>query len=111
MTRSIRIIALAALVLTTVSAVPRDTAGADATRGHVLIDSRPEHAEIVLNGKFVGTTPLNYALTAGEHRIELKRIGYSGWDRALTLPPGTATKVVAILEPKERASAPCGGQQ
>ncbi|HYI13214.1 MAG TPA: PEGA domain-containing protein [Thermoanaerobaculia bacterium] len=102
MSKFIRIIALTAIVLTTVSAQPKDSETVDAARTSVVIDSRPEHAEIHVNGKFVGTTPLSYALTSGEHRIELKRLGYGGWERALTVSPKTPTRVVAILQPSER---------
>lgn len=77
-------------------------------RSTVVIDSRPEHAEIRLNGKFVGTTPLSFNLTPGEHSIELARVGYGTWLRDLTVSPGAPAKVVAILQPTRSATEPCG---
>lgn len=75
----------------------------------VVIDSRPEHAEIRLNGKFIGTTPLSYRLPAGEHAIELKHPQFSSWTRELTVTD-TPTRVVALLEPAAKAAAKCVGQ-
>ena len=63
----------------------------------VVIDSRPEYAEIRVNGQFVGTTPLSYPLKAGEHRIELVRRNYEPWTRTLTVA-ATPTRVVALLD-------------
>lgn len=71
----------------------------------VLIDSRPDHAEIRLAGKFVGTTPLEYRLVPGEHRIELSRARYKSWVRELTVTTDIPTKVTALLDPTEKE--PC----
>lgn len=70
----------------------------------VMIDSRPDYAEIVVDGKFIGTTPLNYRLTPGVHRIELTRPGYSVWVRDLTVSDEVATRVAPILleAPREK---------
>jgi hypothetical protein len=72
----------------------------------VLIDSRPDFAEIQVDGKFVGTTPLNYRLTPGEHRIVLTRAHYGSWTRDLLVTEGVPTKVGGILE-ISTASNPC----
>ena len=68
----------------------------------VVIDSRPDYAEIVVDGKFIGTTPLNYRLTPGVHRIELTRPGYSTWVRDLTVSDEVPTRVAPILQPPNK---------
>ena len=47
----------------------------------VQIDSRPDFAEVWIDGKFVGSTSLNYRLAPGEHKIELVRMRYATWSR------------------------------
>jgi hypothetical protein len=64
----------------------------------VQIDSRPDLAEVWVDGKFVGSTPLNYRLTAGDHKIELVRPRYATWTRTLTVAPETPTRVAALME-------------
>lgn len=73
----------------------------------VVIDSRPDHAEIRLNGKFIGTTPLSYPLPAGVHKIELARPQFESWYRELTVAE-TPTRVVALLQ--RGSEADCGEQ-
>lgn len=76
-------------------------------RVSVVIDSRPDHAEIRIDGKFVGTTPLSYRLPSGTHKIELVRAGFGPWFRELTVTD-TATRVVALLQ--SDAPVKCSGE-
>lgn len=73
----------------------------------VLMDSRPDYAEIQVDGKFIGTTPLNYRLTPGVHRISLTRLRYSPWVRDLTVTANIPTRVAALLEENVAQKAPC----
>lgn len=73
----------------------------------VMFDSRPNHAEVWIGGKFVGTTPMNYRLAPGDHTISLSRLRYSKWTRELTIASGIATRVTAILEAAEHDGGPC----
>lgn len=74
---------------------------ADPAPVRILIDSRPEYAEIWIASKFVGTTPLDYQLVPGDHKIELVRPRYKSWTRELTVSPQMPTKVIALLETNE----------
>jgi len=74
----------------------------------VVIDSRPDHAEIRLDGKFVGTTPLSYRLPSGTHKIELVRPGFGPWLRELTVTDAP-TRVVALLQ-TDAAVRKCSGE-
>jgi len=71
----------------------------------VIIDSRPDLAEVWIDGKFVGSTGLNYRLAPGEHKIELVRPRYTTWTRTLTVVPDQPTRVAALLE--EANAKPC----
>jgi len=70
----------------------------------VQIDSRPDMAEVWVDGKFVGSTPLNYRLMAGDHKIELVRPRYATWTRTLTVAPETPTRVAALMQENDK---PC----
>ena len=72
---------------------------------NVLLDSRPDSAEIQLDGKFIGTTPVNYRLTPGVHRLEIMRARYNAWTRDLSVNAGNPTRVTALLQ--ETAQQPC----
>ncbi len=66
----------------------------------VSILSRPEAADIYLDGKFVGSTDVEQRLSPGVHTIEIRREGYQSWRRELTVSQGNPTRVVALLERK-----------
>ena len=71
----------------------------------VQIDSRPDLAEVWLDGKFVGSTPLAYRVAPGDHKIELVRPRYASWTRTLTVMPDQPTRVAALLQ--ESNEKPC----
>jgi hypothetical protein len=59
--------------------------------------STPTGAEITLDGKYVGNTPSEIDLTAGTHAIVFSMAGFTQWKRDLTVLPGSALTVSAIL--------------
>lgn len=71
----------------------------------VLIDSQPAFAEITVDGKFIGTAPLDYRLAPGVHRLVLTRSHRQSWVRDLTVNPGLATRVTALMETSDEK--PC----
>src|SRR5260370_4963268 len=72
----------------------------------VYIDSRPDFAEVQVDGKFIGTTPLNYRLSPGTHRVTLTRSHFTTWSRELLVTDGIPTKVGGLLE-QTAAQNPC----
>lgn len=68
----------------------------------VAIYSRPDFADIYLNGKFIGSTDVEQRLTPGVHVIEIRREGYGSWRRELTVTAGNPTRVVALLSKTEK---------
>ena len=79
---------------TTPSATTTETVG-------VTFNSRPNPAEVYVDGKFIGTTPMGHKLAPGVHVIEIGGDRYQNWRRELTLTPGNPTQVTALLEPKQ----------
>ncbi|HEY4012848.1 MAG TPA: PEGA domain-containing protein [Polyangiaceae bacterium] len=66
---------------------------------HVALHSHVPHADVLLDGKRVGQTPLDttIAVVPGAHRIEVRRAGYTSSSRELTLGDGAQGDVT--LEP------------
>ncbi|HEY6136485.1 MAG TPA: PEGA domain-containing protein [Thermoanaerobaculia bacterium] len=78
--------------------ISADTPPKEAHTVAVQIDSRPDLAEVWLDGKFVGSTPLGYRLTPGDHKVELVRPRHATWTRTLTVMPYQPTRVAALLQ-------------
>jgi hypothetical protein len=76
------------------------TASAAAAAGGVLIvESRPQGAAVVVDGRRVGTTPLSIAdVQAGTHAIRIERDGYRIWTAGVNISAGAQNRVTASLE-------------
>jgi S1-C subfamily serine protease len=64
---------------------------------HVLSD--PDGAEILVDGKFVGTAPSMLRLAAGPHQIEVRAKGRKTWQRTLEVLKDSDVSLKAALEP------------
>jgi hypothetical protein len=64
----------------------------------VLVKSTPDGADIMVDGKFVGSAPSSLRLTPGDHTISLEQKGFRSWQRTITLTPGETVTVNATLE-------------
>jgi hypothetical protein len=60
--------------------------------------STPPGAEITLDGKYVGNTPSEIAVTTGAHAVVFSLPGFAEWKRDLTVLPASALTVSAILQ-------------
>jgi hypothetical protein len=80
---------------------PADQGPAAAAQGPaVQIDSRPAGAQVWLDGRLVGTTPLVFrGVDAGSHAIRLELPGYRSWTTSVNVAPGAGARVAASLEP------------
>jgi hypothetical protein len=67
------------------------------TSAQLDITSNPVGAEIAVDGNFVGDTPSELAIAAGDHTITISKHGYKPWKRKLTVSDGKIT-VSAELE-------------
>jgi hypothetical protein len=67
-------------------------------RSTILVRSKPDNAEIVVNGRFMGNTPATLRLQPGEHRIRLLQPGKVAWERVVVATPGGDSTIQATLE-------------
>ena len=63
--------------------------------------SRPDNADLYVDGKFVGSTDVALRLPPGPHLIEVKLDQYEPWQRELTVSPDNPTRVAARLRPQK----------
>jgi hypothetical protein len=64
----------------------------------VLVKSNPDGAEIIIGGKYVGSTPSTLQLPPGEHTITVEKSGYKSWQRTIAVNSGGTITVDAALE-------------
>lgn len=63
----------------------------------LAINSTPRNAEVLVDGKFVGTTPTVLTLRAGRHEFQVILEGYREWTRDLELIPDSEQRLAARL--------------
>jgi hypothetical protein len=67
--------------------------------GSVFVDSRPQAARVVVDGRFVGVTPLRVPeLKAGTHAVRLELAGHKLFVTSVEVKPAEQARVTAALE-------------
>jgi hypothetical protein len=75
-------------------------ASAVAARGSIDVVSRPPGAEVALDGRIVGTTPLSIPdVTEGTHVVGIELAGFSRWATSVYVNKGERARVGASLAP------------
>ena len=75
---------------------PQQTSGT----GSLFVNSNPTGARVILDGKPVGTTPLQLkGIAAGTHAVQLELPNYQTWRTSTTILPGRQARVSGSLEP------------
>jgi hypothetical protein len=68
--------------------------------GALYVDSRPRGARIYVDGRAVGTTPLQLSkIDIGSHVVRLELAGHQTWTSAARVVAGSTAKVTGSLEP------------
>jgi hypothetical protein len=62
------------------------------------IDSNPPGADIEVDGNFVGNTPSDVQLEAGDHIVLVKKAGFKDWQRKMKSSAGSSVHIGAELE-------------
>jgi PEGA domain-containing protein len=63
------------------------------------VESRPGGAQVFLDGRLIGATPLSVpSVAAGEHVIRLERDGYRRWSSSVRIVAAEQNRVTASLE-------------
>jgi len=69
-------------------------------RGSLRVTSTPEGAEVFLNGRAAGTTPVVLSdLPVGSRAVRVSLEGYDRWSRAVQVVANRRTEVNAVLTP------------
>ncbi|WP_337844547.1 PEGA domain-containing protein [Thermus sp.] len=67
--------------------------------GALELDSRPQGAEVYMDGRLVGRTPLRLSLPAGSYEVLLQAPGYAAYQARLEVRPGETLRLSADLLP------------
>ena len=65
----------------------------------VMVDSIPPNADILIDGTFLGNTPVTVPLPVREITVRVERQGFQPWERTLT--PSSDMRIQPALEPLE----------
>jgi uncharacterized protein YneF (UPF0154 family) len=69
------------------------------TTGSLYIESRPSSAQVFVDNRSIGTTPVSVGdLSPGYHRVRLELAGFTSWMTMAEVKVGTRTRVSASLE-------------
>ena len=70
-----------------------------AKTGALRVESRPSGASVLLDGRVIGTTPLQIAdLEPGPHQVRIELPGHRPWTTSTTIVAGQSVRVAASLE-------------
>lgn len=76
------------------------------TPAQLMVRSDVEDAEVWVNNRKVGTTPLQVEMRPGSYRVRVRMEGYSDWNGKVDLAPGDESSISAILPKKVAKAAP-----
>jgi hypothetical protein len=78
----------------------RDSAPSGSSLGSVYVDSRPRGAQVFVDGRAVGTTPLRIPdIQVGTHVVRLELAGHRVWSASRDVTAGQETRVTGSLDP------------
>jgi hypothetical protein len=81
------------------AAAGNSSAPASTDQARVQVSSTPDGADIEVDGSFVGNTPSTVGVSAGQHKLSVKKSGFKPWERSITVSTGQVS-VNATLEPE-----------
>ena len=71
--------------------------------GVLRVDSTPAGAQVLVDGKPAGTTPLQRLRAhPGQRTIRLQKMGFEPWETRIALRAGATERISATLEPREK---------
>jgi hypothetical protein len=89
----------AAAAVTSGAQPARAAATAERGTGQLTVESRPAGAQVFIDGRLVGTTPLTLDdVPVGEHALHLDLDGYRRWSSAIRVAASTPNRVAASLD-------------
>ncbi len=70
----------------------------------VLFESKPSNAEVLIDGFYSGSTPVQLTLKEGSHSVKMIYPGYSAW--TTQIKPYKGMRLMSVLEEAKQAVAP-----
>jgi hypothetical protein len=67
------------------------------TTAKLSVTSTPDGADIEMDGSFVGNTPSDIDVPAGEHTVTVKKTGFQPWEKKLKVSSGSNVHLKAEL--------------
>jgi archaellum component FlaG (FlaF/FlaG flagellin family) len=67
------------------------------TFGTIQVNSNPSGADVFVDGRFVGTTPVNYGARAGSREVLIELSGYETFSRVVNLGGGSTATISTDL--------------
>jgi hypothetical protein len=78
---------------------PRPAPAATTFTGALYVDSRPRGARVLLDGREIGTTPLQVSdIRAGTHVVRLELANHRPWTASTRIVAGETARVTGSLE-------------
>ncbi|HEX5412803.1 MAG TPA: PEGA domain-containing protein [Terriglobia bacterium] len=68
----------------------------------VVVKSDPEGADIVVDGKYSGSTPSTLRVAAGSHLVDVSKPGFTKWERTISIDAGGDITVDATLQESQQ---------
>ena len=88
----------AAFTVGTASAAPPEIHVSSSDPSTVIFKSNPDGGEIIVDGKFVGSTPSTVQLSPGDHLVSVQQAGFRTWQRNIAINSGSIINLNAVLE-------------
>jgi len=73
-------------------------AAATPTTAKVSVTSVPDGADIEVDGSFVGNTPSDIDVAAGDHTVTVKKGGFQNWEKKLKVSGGSSVRLKVEME-------------
>jgi hypothetical protein len=81
-------------------ASPAEAPSSEQLTGLLFVDSRPRGAQVFVDGRPVGRTPLRVPeLRIGSHVVRLELSGHTRWSTSTTIVAGQEARVTGSLDP------------
>lgn len=94
---------------TSVNVNPGQTVNINATlertrpsTGTLVVNSSPQGAQVYVDGRFVGNTPLSIFINPGRTDVEIRLDGYDTYRTSVVINPGQTVTINATLNPQRR---------
>jgi hypothetical protein len=79
---------------------PQEEPASSETNGVLFVDSRPRGAQVFVDGRLAGTTPLRLPdVRIGSHVVRLELRGHRRWSTSASVSAARETRVTGSLDP------------